>query len=141
MRDNNDILEILHLCINLYDSLKEKDITLTIRDLLFLKKEILGKFQQNIDKAKENLEKYNDIIPEESINSYFYSGSNRIDIFSLYLYIKSVYEKEASILSDLKFYYSKNLSWSEELSPKDLEVKEIKDKHSFIFKDLNLANS
>ena len=141
MRDNNDILEILHLCINLYDSLKEKDITLTIRDLLFLKKEILGKFQQNIDKAKENLEKYNDIIPEESINSYFYSGSNRIDIFSLYLYIKSVYEKETSILSDLKFYYSKNLSWSEELSPKDLEVKEIKDKHSFIFTDLNLANS
>lgn len=141
IRDNNNILEIQHLCTNLYDSLKEKDITLTIRDLLFLEKEILEKFQQNIDKAKENLEKYNDIIPEESINSYFYSGSNRIDIFSLYLYIKSVYEKESSILSDLKFYYSKNLSWSEELSPKDLEVKEIKDKHSFIFKDLNLANS
>ncbi|RAL57159.1 hypothetical protein BSK20_02690 [SR1 bacterium human oral taxon HOT-345] len=141
IKDNKESRETRYLCRNLCDSLKEKDIAVTIRDLLFLKKEILEKFQQNINKAKENLEKYNDIIPEESINSYFYSGSNRIDIFSLYLYIKSVYEKETSILSDLKFYYSKNLSWSEELSPKDLEVKEIKDKHSFIFKDLNLANS
>ena len=66
-----DFLRILE-CGELFRSLKEKDIAITIRDLLFLKKEILGKFQQNIDKAKKELEKYNDIISREECNSYFY---------------------------------------------------------------------
>jgi hypothetical protein len=43
-----------------------------MRDLLFLKKEILEKFQQNIDKAKIELVEYSDIIPREEVDSYFY---------------------------------------------------------------------
>lgn len=138
IKDNKETRETRYLCRNLCDSLKEKDIAVTIRDLLFLKKEILGKFQQNIDKSKEELEKYNDIISREECNSYFYFWDSRVTIFLLYLYTKSVYEKDPYVLSDLKFYCSKNLSWSEALSPKDPKVKEIKDKHSFIFKHLNL---
>ena len=109
---------------------------------MFLKKEILGKFQQNIDKTKENLEKYNDIIPEENIDPYFYSESNRVNIFLLYLYIKSLYEKDSYILPDLDFYYSDIFNPSIDTATYEEEEKrtEITNKYTFIFDDLNLNN-
>ena len=138
IKDNKETRETRYLCRNLYDSLKEKDIAVTIRDLLFLKKEILGKFQQNIDKSKEELEKYNDIISREECNSYFYFWDSRVTIFLLYLYTKSVYEKDPYVLSDLNFYSEKNGRWSHNLQSEEARIREIKDKHSFIFNDLNL---
>ena len=138
IKDNKETRETRYLCRNLCDSLKEKDIAVTIRDLLFLKKEILGKFQQNIDKSKEELEKYNDIISREECNSYFYFWDSRVTIFLLYLYTKSVYEKDPYVLSDLNFYSEKNGRWSHNLQSEEARIREIKDKHSFIFNDLNL---
>ena len=138
IKDNKETRETRYLCRNLCDSLKEKDIAVTIRDLLFLKKEILGKFQQNIDKAKEELGKYNDIISREECNSYFYFWDSRVTIFLLYLYTKSVYEKDPYVLSDLNFYSEKNGRWSHNLQSEEARIREIKDKHSFIFKHLNL---
>lgn len=140
VKDNKGNQKTRYLCKNLCDSLREKDIAVTIRDLFFLKKEILEKFQQNINKAKKELEKYNDIISREECDSYFYFWDTRVNIFLWYLYIKSVYEKDPYILSDLTFYYSNNLSLTEMFSPKDDKVRAIKDKHSFIFKDLNLGH-
>ena len=139
INDKVDFLRILE-CGDLLQSLKEKDIAITIRDLLFLKKEILGKFQQNIDKAKEKLGKYNDIISHEECNSYFYFWDSRVTIFLLYLYTKSVYEKDPYVLSDLNFYSEKNDRWSHNLQSEDARIREIKDKHSFIFRYLNLDN-
>ena len=49
-----------------------------------------------------------------------------------------MYEKDPYILSDLNFYSSKNVSRSYNLQSEDARIREIKDKHSFIFKDLNL---
>lgn len=138
IKDNKKTRETRYLCRNLCDSLKEKGIAVTIRDLLFLKKEILEKFQQNINKAKKELEKYNDIISREECDSYFYFWDTRVNIFLLYLYTKSMYEKDPYILSDLNFYSSKNVSRSYNLQSEDARIREIKDKHSFIFKDLNL---
>ena len=138
IKDNKGTRETRYLCKNLCDSLKEKDIAVTIRHLLFLKKEILEKFQQNINKAKEELEKYNDIIPQETIDSYFYSWDSRVTTFLLYLYTKSVYEKDPYVLSDLNFYSEKNGRWSHNMQSENARIREIKDKHSFIFKDLNL---
>lgn len=138
IKDNKGTRKTRYLCKNLCDSLKEKDIAVTIRDLLFLKKEILGKFQQNINKAKEELEKYNDIIPQETIDSYFYSWDSRVNIFLLYLYTKSMYEKDPYILSDLNFYSEKTDRWSHNLQSENARIREIKDKHSFIFQHLNL---
>lgn len=138
VKDNKGNQETRYLCKNLCDSLREKDIAVTIRDLFFLKKEILEKFQQNINKAKKELEKYNDIISREECDSYFYFWDTRVNIFLWYLYIKSVYEKDPYILSDLNFYSSKNVSRSHNLQSEDARIREIKDKHSFIFKDLNL---
>lgn len=141
IKDNKGIQSKLYLCNKLFDSLKEKDIAVTIRDLLFLKKEILGKFQQNIDKTKENLEKYNDIIPEENIDPYFYSESNRVNIFLLYLYIKSLYEKDSYILPDLDFYYSDIFTPPIDTTTYEEEKRtEITNKYTFIFDDLNLNN-
>lgn len=137
INDKVDFLRILE-CGELFRSLKEKDIAITIRDLLFLKKEILGKFQQNIDKAKKELEKYNDIISREECNSYFYFWDSRVTTFLLYLYIKSVYEKDPYVLSDLNFYSEKNGRWSHNMQSENARIREIKDKHSFIFKYLNL---
>lgn len=139
INDKVDFLRILE-CGELLQSLKEKDIAITIRDLLFLKKETLGKFQQNIDKAKEKLGKYNDIISHEECNSYFYFWDSRVTIFLLYLYTKSVYEKDPYVLSDLNFYSEKNDRWSDNLQSEDARIREIKDKHSFIFRYLNLDN-
>ena len=141
-QDNEETQRDSNLCNKLFISLKEKDIAVTIRDLLFLKKEILGKFQQNIDKTKENLEKYNDIIPEENIDPYFYSESNRVNIFLLYLYIKSLYEKDSYILPDLDFYYSDIFNPSIDTATYEEEEKrtEITNKYTFIFDDLNLNN-
>lgn len=139
VKDNKGNQETRYLCKNLCDSLREKDIAVTIRDLFFLKKEILEKFQQNINKAKKELEKYNDIISREECDSYFYFWDTRVNIFLWYLYIKSVYEKDPYILSDLTFYYSNDLSLTEMFSPKDDKVRAIKDKYSFIFKDFNLG--
>ena len=136
INDKVDFLRILE-CGELFRSLKEKDIAITIRDLLFLKKEILGKFQQNIDKAKKELEKYNDIISREECNSYFYFWDSRVTTFLLYLYTKSVYEKDPYVLSDLNFYSEKNGRWSHNLQSEEARIREIKDKHSFIFKHLN----
>lgn len=138
IKDNKGTRETRYLCKNLCDSLKEKDIAVTIRDLLFLKKEILGKFQQNIDQAKRELEKYNDIISDEEYDSYFYFWDTRVNIFLLYLYTKSVYEKDQYILSDLKFYSEKTDRWSHNLQSENARIREIKDKHSFIFQHLNL---
>ena len=141
IKDNKGVQSKLYLCNKLFDSLKEKDIAVTIRDLLFLKKEILGKFQQNIDKTKENLEKYNDIIPEENIDPYFYSESNRVNIFLLYLYIKSLYEKDSYILPDLDFYYSDIFTPPIDTTTYEEEKRtEITNKYTFIFDDLNLNN-
>ena len=137
INDKVDFLRILE-CGELFRSLKEKDIAITIRDLLFLKKEILGKFQQNIDKAKKELEKYNDIISREECNSYFYFWDSRVTTFLLYLYTKSVYEKDPYVLSDLNFYSEKNGRWSHNMQSENARIREIKDKHSFIFKYLNL---
>ena len=138
IKDNKGTRKTRYLCKNLCDSLKEKDIAVTIRDLLFLKKEILGKFQQNIDQAKKKLEKYNDIISGEEYDSYFYFWDTRVNIFLLYLYTKSVYEKDPYILSDLKFYSDKTGLRSHNLRSEEARIREIKDKHSFIFKHLNL---
>ena len=139
INDKVDFLRILE-CGDLLQSLKEKDIAITIRDLLLLKTEILGKFQQNIDKAKEKLGKYNDIISHEECNSYFYFWDSRVTIFLLYLYTKSVYEKDPYVLSDLNFYSEKNDRWSHNLQSEEARIREIKDKHSFIFRYLNLDN-
>lgn len=128
----------LDLCNKLFDSLKEKDITVTIRDLLFLKKEILEKFQQNIDKAKIELVKYSDIIPREEVDSYFYFWNDRINLFLWYLYTKSVYEIDSNILSDLDFYFLNNGINSH--LPENPKIEEIKGKHSFIFNDLRLKD-
>ena len=137
IKDNKKTQETRYLCRNLCDSLKEKDIAVTIRDLLFLKKEILGKFQQNIDKAKEELGKYNDIISREECNSYFYFWDSRVTIFLLYLYTKLVYEKDPYVLLDLNFCSEKTDRWSHNLQSEEARIREIKDKHSFIFKHLN----
>lgn len=128
----------LNLCNKLFDSLKEKDITVTIRDLLFLKKEILEKFQQNIDKAKIELVEYSDIIPREEVDSYFYFWNDRINLFLWYLYTKSVYEIDSNILSDLDFYFLNNGINSH--LPENPKIEEIKGKHSFIFNDLRLKD-
>lgn len=139
-QDNEETQHDSNLCNKLFDSLRKKNTPITIRDLLFLKKEILEKFQQNINKAKKELEKYNDIISREECDSYFYFWDIRVNIFLLYLYTKSVYEKDPYILSDLKFYSEKTGLRSHNLQSEEARIREIKDKHSFIFKHLNLEH-
>ena len=141
IKDNERIQNKLHLCDKLFDSLKEKDIVVTIRDLLFLKKEILEKFQQNIDKAKIELVEYSDIIPQKTVDSYFYSWGSLVHIFLLYLYIKSVYEKDPHILSDLNLYFSNDLIRINGYPRENPKREEIKNKYTFIFKHLNLTDS
>lgn len=116
-------------CSRLFDTLKEKDIVITIRDLLFLKKEILEKFQQNIDKAKIELVEYSDIIPREEVDSYFYFWNDRINLFLLYLYTKSIYEIDPNILSDL----DKAIPKREENNNEDGIIKKIKKENHFFF--------
>ena len=116
-------------CNRLFDSLKKKDISVTMRDLLFLKKEILEKFQQNIDKAKIELVEYSDIIPREEVDSYFYFWNDRINLFLWYLYTKSVYEIDSNILSDL----DKAIPKRERNNDEDEIVKKIKKENYFFF--------
>lgn len=132
INSNEETEEKLYLCNRLFDALKEKDIPVTIRDLLFLKKEILEKFEQNIDKAKGEFGAYSDIIPHKQFESYFYFWSERINIFLLYLYIKSIYEKDSQILSDLDTVISKR----EESTNKNEIVKKIKKENTFVFNDI-----
>ena len=139
VNDKDNSSDILG-CEELFSSLKEREIAVTIRDLLFLKEEILGKFQKNINEAKIELVKYSDIIPPEEVDSYFYFWNGRIDLFLLYLYTKSVYEIDPYILSDLKFYSEKTGLRSHNLQSEEARIREIKDKHSFIFKHLNLEH-
>lgn len=126
VNDKDNSSDILG-CEELFSSLKEREIAVTIRDLLFLKKEILGKFQKNINEAKIELVKYSDIIPPEEVNSYFYFWNGRIDLFLLYLYTKSVYEIDSNILSDL----DKAIPKREENNDKDEMVKKIKKENHF----------
>ena len=138
IKDNERIQSKLDLCNKLFDSLKEKDTPVTIRDLLFLKKEILEKFQQNIDKAKKEFNKHIDIILPEKIKSYFYLWEDRLNIFFLYLYIKSLHEKDSHILLDLqkeqKYFETNN--WDGRDTIQEQEAIEVKRKHSFIFDNL-----
>lgn len=85
-QDNEETPHDPNLCNKLFDSLRKKNTPITIRDLLFLKKEILRKFQQNINKTEEELKIYNDIISREDCNAYFYSSTNYNNICLLYIY-------------------------------------------------------
>ena len=127
--NNKETISHTSECSRLFNSLKEKDIAVTIRDLLFLKKEILGKFQQNIDKAKIELVKYSDIISPEEVDSYFYFWNDRINLFLWYLYTKSVYEIDPNILSDL----DKAIPKREENNNEDGIIKKIKKENHFFF--------
>ena len=92
-QDNEETQRDSNLCNKLFDSLRKKNTPITIRDLLFLKKEILRKFQQNINKTEEELKIYNDIISREDCNAYFYSSTNYNNICLLYIYIRNLYMK------------------------------------------------
>ena len=131
--DKVDIFRIRE-CEWLFASLKEKDIAVTIRDLLFLKKEILEKFQQNIDKAQIELVEYSDIIAHEEVSSYFYFWDSRVTIFLLYLYTKSMYEKDSNILLDLDKAIQKQRRSNDE----DEIIIKIENENHFFFRNIDI---
>ncbi len=132
--DNKVDIYKIRECELLFKSLKEKDIAVTIRDLLFLKKEILEKFQQNIDKAQIELVEYSDIIPHEEVSSYFYFWDSWVTIFLLYLYTKSIYEKDANILLNLDKVIPKRGRNNDE----DEIIKKIKNENHFFFRNIGI---
>lgn len=132
--DNKVDIYKIRECELLFKSLKEKDIAVTIRDLLFLKKEILEKFQQNIDKAQIELVEYSDIIPHEEVSSYFYFWDSWVTIFLLYLYTKSIYEKDANILLNLDKVIPKRGRDNDE----DEIIKKIKNENHFFFRNIDI---
>lgn len=140
-QDNEETQHDSDLCNKLFISLRKKNTPITIRDLLFLKKEILRKFQQNINKAEEELKIYNDIISREDCNSYFYSWTNYNNICLFYIYTKSIYEIDPNILLDLDFCFLNNRIWIDGHPLEAEKIAEIKGKHSFIFNDLKLKYS
>lgn len=132
--DNKVGIFIIRECEWLFASLKEKDIAVTIRDLLFLKKEILEKFQQNIDKAQIELVEYSDIIAHEEVSSYFYFWDSRVTIFLLYLYTKSMYEKDSNILLGLDKAIEKQPRSNDE----DEIIIKIKNENHFFFRNIDI---